>query len=607
MFNARKQAVALACLTLMAQPLVRAAEPAATALPPSQPVFTLDAGDLKVAGKAASDANSKVVASSGAPGGGRLLRVEVKKKPASEYEIQYTLPIDQPLKQGDVIWAAVEARMLRTADESGQGILSLLVEQKKEPFDKLIQRRASIGTQWQQLSVPVRLTKDYPAGTMQFILRVGGTVQTLEIRQPQILRFAEPQNVKIESLPQTRLTYGGREADAAWRKAADERIEQIRKAPLTINVKDEAGSPVANATVKVEMKQHAYPFGSCYNISNFYGKNADTPDSIQYRKTFAELFNVGVDEFAMKWGFWESPTRRPDALATLKWMDDHGIRVRGHCLVWPAFRRNPEDIKKLQDDPAELARRIDQRVYNTAKDLAGRVTEWDVVNEPYANNDFMKLLGGDKVMAHWFKLAHQADPNVPLYLNETSVPTSPPRDQHYDVLYDQVKLIQADGGPISGVGMQAHFGTNLSSITDLQTIYDRFATLGVPLQITELDINTTDDQLQADYMRDLMTITFAHPNSSGIMIWGFWQGQHWRPDAALFKKDWSLKPVGQAWIDLVKKKWWTNTALASGPDGSASTRGFIGDYQITVTDGTRTATQKLSLPKAGASADVVLK
>ena len=230
----------------------------------------------------------------------------------------------------------------------------------------------------------------------------------------------------------------------------------------------------------------------------------------------------------MKWGFWENATRRVQTLDALKWMDDHGIRVRGHCLVWPAFKRNPEDLKQYQNDPAGLAKRIDARITDTAGALKGRVTEWDVINEPYANKDFMNLLG-DKAMAHWFKLAHEADPNVPLFLNETSVPTAPPKDQHYDVLYNQVKMIQAEGGPIGGVGMQAHFGTNLTDIKDLQTIYDRFATLGVPLQITELDIDVTDEQLQADYLRDLMTITFAHPNSYGIMMWGFWAGQHWRP------------------------------------------------------------------------------
>lgn len=576
-----------------------------TSLPPNESLVGGGGiGGLKIAGKSAGDATTKQSAPADAPGG-QALRVDVKKRSASDYEIQFTLPLSAAINNGDLVWAGVWARMLDTQDESGQGVLGMVVEQKAEPYNKIIQRRISVGKTWQQLAAPVRVTKDYAAGTMQFSLRVGGAVQTLELARPQVVRFTQPAGVNINDLPQTRLTYMGREPDAKWRAAADERIERIRKAPLTVRVTDAAGKPVPNATVAVAMQRHAFPFGSCYNVSEINGANADTPDGRQYRKVFADLFNVGVDEYAMKWGPWENAAKRQQAMDALKWMDDHRIRVRGHTLVWPAFKRNPESLKALEADPAGLAKKIEARITDTARALAGRVTEWDVINEPYANNDFMKLLG-EKSMAHWFKLARAADPNAVLYLNETSVPTAPPGDQHYDVLFNQVKMIQAEGGPIGGVGMQAHFGSNLTGITDLQTIYDRFATLGVPLQITEFDINVTDAELQADYLRDFMTITFAHPNSSGILIWGFWQGQHWRPDAALYTKDWKLRPVGRAWIDLVKKKWWTTATLTTATDGSGSVRGFLGDYQITVTANGKTKTIDAALPKHGKAIDVSL-
>jgi endo-1,4-beta-xylanase len=32
---------------------------------------------------------------------------------------------------------------------------------------------------------------------------------------------------------------------------------------------------------------------------------------------------------------------------------------------------------------------------------------------------------------------------------------------------------------------------------------------------------------------------FAHPSVEGILMWGFWQGKHWRPNAFLWKKDWT--------------------------------------------------------------------
>ena len=43
------------------------------------------------------------------------------------------------------------------------------------------------------------------------------------------------------------------------------------------------------------------------------------------------------------------------------------------------------------------------------------------------------------------------------------------------------------------------------------------------------------------------------------------------------------KPVYHELKKLIKGKWWTKTALQTGADGTASFRGFLGDYKVTVT------------------------
>ena len=57
----------------------------------------------------------------------------------------------------------------------------------------------------------------------------------------------------------------------------------------------------------------------------------------------------------------------------------------------------------------------------------------------------------------------------------------------------------------------------------------------------------------------------------------------------------------------MKKKWWTNADLTSSADGSASVRGFLGDYTVTVKAGERTQTVKAKLAKGGTTLEVVLK
>ena len=155
--------------------------------------------------------------------------------------------------------------------------------------------------------------------------------------------------------------------------------------------------------------------------------------------------------------------------------------------------------------------------------------------------------------------------------------------------------------------MQAHFGDQLTSPMDLLAIYDRFAALGVPIRITELDINVADEKLQADYFRDFLITSFSDPEINGILLWGFWAKEHWRPDAALFRRDWSVKPNGKVWKDLVLGKWRTNVDGTTEGDGTFSTRGFLGDYEVTVSAGGEVRTVKISLGHKGCAVVVGMK
>jgi hypothetical protein len=39
---------------------------------------------------------------------------------------------------------------------------------------------------------------------------------------------------------------------------------------------------------------------------------------------------------------------------------------------------------------------------------------------------------------------------------------------------------------------------------------------GVVFKITEFDVDTEDESLQADYTRDLLTLVFSHPQAAGF-------------------------------------------------------------------------------------------
>lgn len=134
----------------------------------------------------------------------------------------------------------------------------------------------------------------------------------------------------------------------------------------------------------------------------------------------------------------------------------------------------------------------------------------------------------------------------------------------------------------------------------LYGVFNRFAALIPNLQLTELDVDVGDDEvLQADYLRDVMTLAFSHPAFQAIVMWGFWEGKHWKPNAALYRKDWSIKPAGQVWQELVFDTWWTEDAGQTDADGYFATRGFLGDYEIKIKHDGRQQVLKRRLTRDG--------
>ena len=147
--------------------------------------------------------------------------------------------------------------------------------------------------------------------------------------------------------------------------------------------------------------------------------------------------------------------------------------------------------------------------------------------------------------------------------------------------------------------MQSHFGTELPAPEDMIKILDRFGKFGLPIEATEVSINLHDRHLQADYLRDYMIALFSQPNVQAIMLWGFWQGRHWRPEAGIFDEDWSPRPAAKVWIDLTQKQWSTDLTSVADDRGKTTVRGFYGEYDITVSSAGKTKTVPAEIVPGG--------
>jgi len=172
-----------------------------------------------------------------------------------------------------------------------------------------------------------------------------------------------------------------------------------------------------------------------------------------------------------------------------------------------------------------------------------------------------------------------------------------------------IRYLIDHAAPPDGIGFMGHFDqVSLTPPEEFLEVFDRFARLIPRLQITELDVDVGDDEiLQAEYMRDVMTAAFSHVACRGIVLWGFWENSHWKRDAALYRRDWSPKPSGRMWEDLVFREWWTNAEGKSDRNGLYELRGFLGQYEVQVTLRDRSAKAGVSLPKEGTRVKIVLR
>jgi len=401
-------------------------------------------------------------------------------------------------------------------------------------------------------------------------------------------------------------TYEGRNADAPWRKEARSRIEKIRKAPLKVEVIDAHGKPIPDAKVHVQMQRHAFGFGNILNPSGF---GLEGKDGRTYRGIFAEHFNKTTFESGFRWHNWYRPARQGKLdehtrllESMIRFCQSHNIGVRGHYLSWAPLSRDyykPTDYRKRPDKLwPELSAHIDEMLTFTN----GRLVEWDAINHIVGWGDTLATVAGSNAIYAKIIRHARSKTRTPLWVNEGQILPGGGRIEAYEKIIRY--LCENEAGP-DGIGFMAHFREgSLRSIDALWKIYDRFAKFGVPLQLTEFDIDTRNEQLQADYLRDVMTITFSHPSFNGIVMWGFWQGRHWRPDAALWRKDWSIKPAGKMWKELVFKTWWTNQQRTTDTSGLCAVSAFLGDHEIVVEHAGRTVTTKVTVDRTGHTATI---
>jgi endo-1,4-beta-xylanase len=506
------------------------------------------------------------------------IRVHVPARTPNGWDVQMlTPPTTIPLKKDEHILAILNVRC--TDAPGGVGVFSAYIQASGPSWTGIGSTDVTAGESWKRIFIHGQAGKNFVAGDYDLSLHLGIQAQTLEFGGITMLNLGT--NVDISKLPLTRITYPGQEPDAPWRKAAAERIDKYRKSDLTVRVVDRDGKPVRGAKVHVQMQRHAFGFGTFleYEVMTSAGSDAD-----KLREWTLKMFNrCTTPIYWADWG-WANPGNRERYLKCARWASENNLATRGHCIIYPGWQFLPEAVRRLEKNPPALRERLLKQVVEvTEATRSFRFTEYDVCNELRDLKEIHSLLGRDAV-AEWFRTARSHAPDSRMAINENTILTRGGITKaEQDTYAEWIQYLIDHGQGPDVIGMQGHFGEAVTGPETVIAILDRFATFGKAIQITEFDLLIRDEQGQARYTRDFLTAVFSHPSTDAFTMWGFWEGKMWQPLGAMVRKDWTLKPNGQAWMDLVLGEWWTDVTGTTGEDGSFVTRGFLGDYRIGVT------------------------
>ncbi len=543
----------------------------------------------------ANDAVKLETVDADGPGFKRAWRIETLRDVAPMASIELRAVTTRAVAAGDVAVLRLYGRALETTDESGVARLNVVVRRAGPDNENSFELGVSFRSEWKEYVMPVRFHRDFAAGECAIMLRFGFRRQALELGGVDVRYYGKTRT--YESLPRTRFTYAGHEPGAAWRTEAEARIEKIRRGDLAVEVVDAAGKPVPDAKVTVAETRAAFQFGSALQFARLV---RDTPDNLIYRGKVLELFNAASPENDLKWVALVGdlgPNYSPQqSLAGLHWLKDHGVWTRGHVLIWPGWQNLPAFVVKARGTPheKEIPGMVESHIRDVLTTTKGLVEEWDCLNEPYTNHALMDLFGRD-LMVRWFEIAHETQPDLKFFFNDFSNHDASRDRAHVQDFEDNTQFLLEHGAPVGGLGLQMHIAAEPNAPEEILKVLDRYARFNLPVRVTEFDMATNDEELQADYTRDFFTALFSHPTVVGIQLWGFWESAHWRPSAAMYRKDWSEKPNGRVYRELVLQKWRTNLSGTTDAAGRFGGRGFHGDYRVIVEAGGQRTEQTFSL------------
>ncbi len=268
-----------------------------------------------------------------------------------------------------------------------------------------------------------------------------------------------------------------------------------------------------SSTLKGKYKPY-FKIGTSVNSAQIEG--GDTKG----RLLITKQCNTITPENVLKWQLVQPEATKydfklPDQYVALGEKDS--MFVVGHTLVWHSqLASYVESIT----DPNQMEKAMQEHIKTVMGRYKGRIKGWDVVNEAL-NEDgtlresvFYKVMGPDYIKKA-FRFAHETDPACELYYNDYNIELKEKRQGALKIIKD----LKAEGIRIDGVGIQGHWNLQWPSIEEIEQSIIDYASAGVKVMITELDITVLPnpwDLKGADVNQNFEGSPFMNPYPNAL-------------------------------------------------------------------------------------------
>lgn len=323
------------------------------------------------------------------------------------------------------------------------------------------------------------------------------------------------------------------------------------------------------------------------------------PDSVLDKAACQEMAAAGDDT--------DPQVTLSAARSLLNYCRDNNLPVRGHTLVWHSQTPDWFFKENYADDGAFVSKeKMLQRMENYIKNVFAvlekeyptvNIYAWDVVNEAWqddgtprnpgeqgssgsSNSAWVKVFGDNSFIEYAFTYARKYAPEgTKLFYNDYNE-YMPSKTQ---AIVDMANELAAKG-LIDGIGCQSHLDVSFPSVSVYEKAIAAFAATGLEVQITELDVTTSDTTeaglaTQAQYYSDIMDVLVKYSDSISVVVfWGVTDDQSWRASRLplLFDATFQAKPAYDAIVDGLEMPDITTTTTT----GTTSTSGaytLLGD------------------------------